>query len=229
MTTGPHSPLSVFKGADTTLNCHAIANPPPKSVRWYRNGKIIGSTFNHSIYNVEVSDAGTYTCVVDNDIVDKQNGRSELQLNVLYAPIVTLPNDMIEPRADDQVEINCEVNANPKPHTISWYKLVHGVKKLFQEGAQMLMHRVRPEDSGVYVCVAQNTLKSSESQAPQTHSSNSSIEIKVKHAPENVVILPEKPVAISGHSYTLKCRSQPEAHPKPSYKCKFQTLSIEFG
>ena len=84
----------------------------------------------------------------------------------------------------------------------------------------MIVNRIRPEDSGVYVCVAQNTLKSSESQSSQTHSSNATIEIKVKHAPENVVILPEKPVAISGRSYTLNCRSQPEAHPKPSYKCK---------
>lgn len=224
MTTGPHSPLNVFKGADTTLTCHAIANPPPKSVSWYRNGKIIGSSFNHTIYNIEVNDAGVYTCVVDNDVVDhKQNGRSELQLNVLYAPVVQLPSKMIEPKADDQVEINCEVTANPKPHTISWYKVVNGVKKLFQEGAQLLMHRVRPEDSGNYVCIAQNTLKASEHQTPQTHSANATIDIKVKHAPENVVVSPEKPVAISGHPYTMTCRTLPEAHPKPNYKCKYWT------
>lgn len=133
---------------------------------------------------------------------------------------------MIEPKINEQVEINCEVNANPKPHTVSWYKLVSGVKKLVQEGAQMIINRVRPEDSGVYMCIAQNTLKSSESQIPQVHSANSTIEIKVKHAPENVVILPEKPVAISGSSFTLTCKSQPEAHPKPNYKCKYLKINI---
>ena len=212
----------MFKNSDVTFNCNYVSNPPAKRIIWKRNNKIIGSTVNHSIYNVDASDSGSYTCEVDNGITDKQgqNGAGELALNVLYPPVVTLPNEMIEPKINEQVEINCDVNANPKPNSISFYKMVNGAKKLVQEGAQMIIHKVRPEDSGLYVCVAQNTLKSSESQIAQTHSANSTIEIKVKHAPDMVFILPEKPVAISGRSFNLTCKSQPEAHPKPSYKCK---------
>jgi len=217
---GPSNPLNVFKNTDVTFSCNHVSNPPAKRTLWKRNGKIIGSTINHSIYNVDANDSGSYTCEVDNGIVDKQgqNGIGELTLNVLYAPIVTLPNEMIEPKINEPVEINCEVNANPKAHSISFYKIVNGSKKLVQEGAQMIINKVRPEDSGLYVCVAQNSLKSSESQIAQIHSANSTIEIKVKHAPDMVFIQPEKPVAISGRSFNLTCKSQPEAHPKPNYK-----------
>lgn len=105
---------------------------------------------NHSIYNVDANDSGSYSCEVDNGIMDKQgqNGVGELSLNVLYPPVVTLPNEMIEPKINDPVEINCDVNANPKPHSISFYKIINGVKKLVQEGAQMIIQKVRPEDSG---------------------------------------------------------------------------------
>lgn len=182
---------------------------------------MLANTHNTKILNIDPSDSGSYSCVADNGILDKQNqnGMSELELNVLYGPIIKL-NDTIEPKINEQVTVNCIVDSNPKPHTISWYKTVNGIKRLVQEGAQMIINNIRPEDSGVYTCLAQNTLKSSENQLAQTHTANSTIEIKVKHAPEVVVILPEKPIAISGRPFTLTCKSQPESHPKPSYKCK---------
>jgi len=220
VTVGPSNPLDVYKNSDIIFTCNYVSNPSAKRITWKRNNKVIGSTVNHSIYNVDASDSGSYTCEVDNGILDKQgqNGVGVLSLNVLYPPVVTLPAEFIEPKIGEQVEINCEVNANPKPHSISFYKIVNGVKKLVQEGAQMIMNSVRPEDSGLYVCVAQNSLKASDSQIAQTHTANSTIEIKVKHAPQTVFIIPEQPVAISGKSYNLTCKSQPEAHPKPNYK-----------
>lgn len=52
-----------------------------------------------------------------------------MQLNVLYAPIVTLPNELIEPKINEQVDVNCDVNSNPKPSSISWFKIMNGNKK----------------------------------------------------------------------------------------------------
>ena len=83
-----------------------------------RDGRFIDTHFKHTIPRVTLQDAGSYTCSADNGL--GKDGKKELQVDVLYGPVVTLQNNM-EVQEQDDVQIGCQVDANPRPTSIQWY------------------------------------------------------------------------------------------------------------
>ena len=73
--------------------------------------------FKHTIPRVTREDGGSYTCSADNGL--GKVGKMELQVDVLYGPVVTLQNNM-EVQEQDDVQIACQVKANPRPTSIQW-------------------------------------------------------------------------------------------------------------
>lgn len=85
-----------------------------------RDGRFIDTHFKHTISRVTLEDAGSYTCSADNGLgKNGQSSAEQLQVDVLYGPSVTLPNN-VEVKERDDVEIDCQVDANPRPASIQW-------------------------------------------------------------------------------------------------------------
>lgn len=229
---GPFNPLNVLKGGNAFMHCSYQANPPARKITWYRNDRLIQPTANHSIIEVEPSDAGQYRCEVDNDIHDQHDrpGSAELQLNVLYAPIVSVP-PLLEPSLQEPLQLQCEVDAQPAPDRIAWYRTsgpdttnaahvsfdLSNIKPL-AEGPLLQIERLTPADSGLYTCVAENRLAPNDRSIVYTRTANASTEVRVQHAPTRVRITSEAPVAIAGRPYQMSCSAEPSAYPLPKYR-----------
>ena len=84
--------IDYIQGDNVTLDCKFIANPAPVEVHWFHNGNNLMNTRTSKIpekqllrsslfiNEVSLSEAGTYRCVVQNDIgVEEYN----YQVNVL--------------------------------------------------------------------------------------------------------------------------------------------------
>jgi echinoid protein len=231
VTVNPHNPLNVLKSGDAHMYCSFQANPQPRKISWYRNERLIQTSANHTILQVEPSDAGLYRCEVDNEIRDKHDrpGSAEMQLNVLYAPIVTVP-PLLEPALHEPLQLQCEVDAQPAPDRIAWYRTsgpdsVHSAipidlsaAKPLAEGPTLNIERLTPADSGHYTCVAVNRLAPNDRAVVYTRSANASTEVRVQHAPTRVRINPSEASAIAGRPYQLTCSAEPSAYPLPKYR-----------
>lgn len=75
---GPYNPLRVMVNSDASLKCVVSANPPVRSVRWLKSGKLLSHTANHTILSVKPDDSGTYTCAAENGIGDATQINLEL-------------------------------------------------------------------------------------------------------------------------------------------------------
>ena len=154
ITLGPENPLRVEKDDTAQLNCVVDAKPAVTSVKWMRNGRFIDTHFVHTIPRVSLQDAGKYTCSADNGL--GQVGKEDIQLDILYAPVVTLPNSR-EVNENADVEIDCRVDANPRPTSIQWYK--DGDERFIQNGPTLRLKGVTAFHNGRYICSASNILQ----------------------------------------------------------------------
>lgn len=194
------------------LNCNVDAKPAVTSVKWMRNGRFIDTHFVHTIPRVSLAEAGKYTCSADNGL--GKVGKSDIQLDVLYAPIVTLPNSR-EVNENDNVEIDCRVDANPRPTSIQWYK--EGDDRFIQGGPTLRLKGVTAFHNGRYICSASNILQPT-GKGSVTRTGNATIDINIRHAPGQTFIMPDKPVAVDGKPMTLRCGATPSGYPAPTYK-----------
>ena len=92
-------------------------------------------------------------CSADNGL--GQVNKAELSLDVLYAPVATLPPKR-EVKEGENVEIECKIASNPRPATIQWYK--EGDDKFHQNGPKLRLKGIDASHNGNYVCSATNRL-----------------------------------------------------------------------
>ena len=208
---GPENPLKVEKDDTATLQCQVDAKPSVKEVRWTRNGRFINTNFNHTIPRVTLQSSGSYMCSAQNGL--GQPGTSELKLDVLFAPVVNLP-ERREVKEGEDVSIDCQVDANPRPTSIQWFRQGH---EFMQNGPTLRLSKVSAKDNGVYTCSASNTLKPT-GKPEVTRIGNATIEINIRHKPGKAVITPENPTAIVGKSVALRCGANPPGYPLPQYR-----------
>ena len=81
--------MRVERDETAHLKCNVDAKPEVTSVKWTRDKRFIDTHFMHTIPRVTLQNAGSYICSADNGL--GQVGKSELTLDVLYSPIITLP------------------------------------------------------------------------------------------------------------------------------------------
>ena len=134
------------------MSCQVDAKPAVYSVRWTRAGRYIATTFNHTLRSVSLDDDGTYVCTADNGL--GQIGDAELQLDVLYAPVVS-----VEARREVDIGISlaiaCNISAKPAPSVVEWVK--EGDAEFRINGPVLRLNRVVAADAGRYTCRAVNS------------------------------------------------------------------------
>ena len=139
-----------------------------------------------------------------------------MKLDVLYGPEVTVPEKK-EVELGEDVIVNCEVSANPRPTSIIWTKVDDPEFK--QIGPQLRLTGSDPAavNNGRYVCSATNTIHPTGRQRKELMG-NATIIVAVKHAPGKTRISPEKPTAYEGKPITLTCGAKPPGYPIPNYR-----------
>ncbi|XP_076367053.1 cell adhesion molecule DSCAML1-like isoform X5 [Tachypleus tridentatus] len=213
VTVGPYNPLNILANSDALLTCSVVANPPVRSVRWLKNNHLLSNSYNHTILAVTPDDSGIYTCIADNGI--GKSSQVNLELSVLYGPKLTVEKQK-EVSQGESLSIKCIVKSNPPPHSLFWLK--EGDPFFRKSGDILNLVAVSAEVSGKYICQATNTLQASASRNRKEFRSNATTTIIVRHKPGDIEIIPNNPVAIAGHSFTLTCVAHPPGWPLPEYR-----------
>ena len=90
----------------------------------------------------------------------------------------------------DNVEVDCRVDANPRPSTIQWFK--EGDERFVQNGPTLRLNGVTAANNGRYICSAINHLRTS-TKGELTRTGNATISLNIKHKPGRSNITPENP------------------------------------
>ncbi|XP_034356349.1 immunoglobulin superfamily member 10 isoform X1 [Arvicanthis niloticus] len=173
-----HFKKQVLYGKDFQVDCKASGSPVPE-VSWsLPDGTVVNSVaqaddsghrtkrytlfHNGTLYfnKVGIAEEGDYICSAQNTL-----GKDEMKvhLTVLTAtPRIrqSLKNNM-RIKAGDTAVLDCEVTGEPKPN-VFWLLPSNNVisfsndRYTFHANGTLSIHKVKPLDSGQYVCVAQN-------------------------------------------------------------------------
>ncbi|KAF3821003.1 hypothetical protein GH733_011156 [Mirounga leonina] len=155
--------LSITEGSHALLPCSPSGSPEP-SITWEKDGQPVSRaegkfTIQPSgellVKNLESQDAGTYTCVAENAV---GRARRRVHLSILALPVfTTLPGDR-SLHLGDRLWLRCAARGSPTPRigwTINDRPVTEGVSE--QDGGSTLQRvAVTREDSGTYVCWAEN-------------------------------------------------------------------------
>lgn len=149
-----HSPLM--------LEC-VVSGLPISYVRWYKDGQDVLLTGRwkkfHShltIDSVDTSDAGNYSCVVDNNsgVVRLVN----YSINVLES--VSISKGLQDQIASlgKTVHFSCEIHGNPTPN-LTWFHNATPVQispRFLLSGNKLRISSITWEDAGLYQCLVSN-------------------------------------------------------------------------
>ena len=211
--------MRVERDSSAVLECSADAKPSVNSVKWTRNGRIISSTHNYILHRVSVQDAGKYVCSGDNNL--GKTGEHELDLDVLFGPIISLSAKTQEAYEGESVTIKCNISSNPSPVSVEWIK-DDGRHDFKQIGEVLRLDKVTADNSGTYTCRAKNILNpsviSNQSTNVVERTGNGSIALLIRHKPGRARILPDRPIVNEGASVTLTCMATPSGWPSPQFR-----------
>ncbi|XP_049820613.1 lachesin-like [Aethina tumida] len=173
--------LSVSEGENATLWCRATGHPTPR-IAWRReDGQPIiirrgaRETIKVESYNatnlhfwrLDRKQMGAYLCIASNDVPPAVSKR--IALNVNFAPVIKVPNQLLGAPLNTDVQLECYVEAFP--NTINyWVKnrgemLLNGTKYTIREDRSgykvfmwLIIRGFSASDIGTYNCVSTNSL-----------------------------------------------------------------------
>ncbi|KAI8488663.1 hypothetical protein Bbelb_336920 [Branchiostoma belcheri] len=169
---GPSNPYVITRGRSTSLTCAVQgAKPNITSLHWEKDGEVIDprrqpAKYSHGnaavpalhIRHVGKSDAGVYACVADHVV---KTVRASLQVKVYYPASILSISDSLTATVADSISVQCVADGNPPPN-ITWSRdgtrlrsAVHSVTSDMRTSTVKLSN-VRVNDSGKYVCQANN-------------------------------------------------------------------------
>ncbi|XP_046725155.1 basement membrane-specific heparan sulfate proteoglycan core protein isoform X3 [Silurus meridionalis] len=155
--------LVVVEGAAAVLHCDAHGFPKP-TITWSKGIEPLPLRYqlvNNSlvIQSVRQEDSGTYTCTATNPMGTSQ---VTVRVNVEKLPKANVtPTGPVRVNVGEPIFLECQGAGEPQPSVI-WHRLdnPNPVPKEYNAVMQILV--ARPEDSGTYICTAQNSQGRSE-------------------------------------------------------------------
>ncbi|MBN3312119.1 HMCN1 protein, partial [Atractosteus spatula] len=157
--------LVVTRLSPVVISCTASGVPEP-SIHWSKDGVKLPSKAEGfrilpsgpvEITAAQLSHSGRYTCTARNTA---GSAHRHVQLAVQEPPMIQVHSDTQEVILNNPVTLPCEATGTPRP-TISWQKegisiLTTGSGFTVLPNGGLQIARARVEDSGTYMCVAQN-------------------------------------------------------------------------
>ncbi|XP_031583338.1 basement membrane-specific heparan sulfate proteoglycan core protein-like [Oreochromis aureus] len=201
---------TVRKGESVSFRCIVKltdSNSRPLEVQWKKannqalpdNVKVGPDGSVLTVVNAVPGNHGQYRCVVSSAA-----GRStaNVMLTVKYAPKVRLtPSGPLRVRKGEAVSVECRAQGRPNP-TLSWKRQGSTLKLVTAEENDVNTIKfpaIHPDDSGVYICLAENTEGMTEAK----------IEIIVEREPGSPVasVTPTEITAVEGHTVIIECQA----------------------
>ncbi|XP_069369001.1 brother of CDO isoform X2 [Paralichthys olivaceus] len=165
--------IMVTKGQRLVLECVASGIPTPQ-VTWAKDGQDLrfhnNTRFllsNLLIDAVDEGDSGTYICRADNGIGSASSATVLYDVQVFEPPHVTVELQQPEVVYGETVRITCQARGKPTP-AVMW---LHNARPLAPSTRHRLTPRmlrvfnVGPQDDGLYQCMAENGVGSSQASA----------------------------------------------------------------
>ncbi|XP_076146759.1 brother of CDO [Alosa pseudoharengus] len=165
--------IMVTKGQRLVLECVASGIPTPQ-VTWAKDGQDLrhhnNTRFllsNLLIDTTTESDSGTYVCHANNGIGLPSGATVQYEVQVFEPPQVRVELQQPEAVWGDTVRFVCQVRGKPTPSVV-W---LHNARPLAPSPRHRLSQRtlrvttVGPQDDGVYQCLAENGVGSSQAAA----------------------------------------------------------------
>ncbi|KAH0618306.1 hypothetical protein JD844_017377 [Phrynosoma platyrhinos] len=159
--------ISVVEKNPITLTCEASGIPHP-SITWLKYGQPVLSSSSVRVLSggrmlrlmqLNVEDAGCYTCVVTNIAGEE---RKNFDLSVLVPPGIVGENKLedVKVKESQGIMLTCEVTGSPIPN-ITWLKdgqpfVEDDNHELMSNGRFLQITNAQVADTGRYTCVASN-------------------------------------------------------------------------
>ncbi|XP_034044057.1 basement membrane-specific heparan sulfate proteoglycan core protein-like [Thalassophryne amazonica] len=197
----------VRQGESVSFRCTVTSGASPVQLEWKRannkalpdNAKIGPDGSMLTFANTKPGNHGQYQCVGANSA---GRGTATAVLNVRYPPKVRVtPEGPLTVRMGDALSVDCRATGRPHP-TLMWKRQGSSLQLVTlstRDANTIQWPTVRPEDSGVYICQAQNNEGVAEVK----------VEIMVMGgpgAPEASVSTTEMTV-VEGHTVTMECQA----------------------
>ncbi|XP_049877454.1 hemicentin-2-like isoform X2 [Pectinophora gossypiella] len=210
-------PQQLIANSPSSLRCVAEGSRPPAQIIWYKDNRIFDKTkvIEHSNETWSVStlkfspnpeDNGSIVkCVASNPTLPAKAIDDQLQLNVVYSPLVSLslgstlnPQDIKE---GDDVYFECNVKANPREHRISWFHNDRPVLQNMTSGVilstrSLVLQKVTRKDAGGYSCKAANS---------RGETSSEVVKLRVQFAPVCAEPTPQVVGAALDEALRVRC------------------------
>lgn len=207
LTEPPQSQLTVI-GSDVHIKCSVSGKPPP-DITWRRNGELFRDNPQSNrrvlddtlvLHNTRPEDSAVYQCDASNS-----HGSVLANINIMVmnkAPLI-LTKDFQEYAVvlGSDITLNCSVFGSPPP-SISWAKgqtplSRRGERVLHLQNGSLQIISAEKDDSGKYVCAANNT---------QGWSAVTAV-LDVKD-PTKIVVPPQDVQFVSGTTAQLTCQAE---------------------
>uniref|UniRef100_A0AAR2JID5 Heparan sulfate proteoglycan 2 n=1 Tax=Pygocentrus nattereri TaxID=42514 RepID=A0AAR2JID5_PYGNA len=210
----PHS-AAVKLGESASFRCRVYSGAQPVRLEWKLannqplpdNVKIGPGSSVITITNAQPKNQGTYRCVASNLFGITHSIVSLIVRGMIICKVLT-PKGPLRVKVGEPINLECQAAGEPRP-SVTWHRLDNRVnrRKFLSSVLQILV--ARPEDSGTYVCIAQNNQGTTETR----------IEVIVEGGPEvptvpRVSVREPLMIVVEGATTTLHC----DAHgfPKPT-------------
>ncbi|XP_067674212.1 hemicentin-1-like isoform X2 [Haliotis asinina] len=228
------STYTLTEGVTGNLHCSYASKPSPTTVRWIKDNQVLDRSSGRflngddpglpslTINNPQAEDAGTYVCIVSN-VVGEGSGPS-VTVAVRYKPKVTIPNVSYGADISTSLIIPCNIDADPKETSVTWYKIVSGTTLPITTGSKygggtvaspaLAIFNLQPNDAGSYQCEAGNVLGTTRSNA---------VSVAISYAPTNIRTIPNAFEVDAGGDVLVTCIA--DGVPSPTYEWFFETDS----